>query len=143
MILKKRKDTIESYYEEAAKEGFYIGSRVPLGYKKVHYSEEPISESFNLIIDPPAAEAVRQCFEMYASGNSSYSDLAEMLNDKGFRTSSGTPFGPPTIYTLLSNRIYIGQVVYKGTEIYPGKHEAIISQDLWDRVQAVRLSRKY
>ena len=139
---KKRKGNVDLHYEEAVRRGLYIGPRAPLGYKKVHYSEGPIPESFNLIIDPPAAEAVRQCFEMYASGNSSYSDLAEMLNNKGFRTTLGNPFSPQSIYFLLSNRIYIGQVVYKGTEIYPGKHEAIISQDLWDRVQAVRLSHK-
>jgi len=32
--------------------------------------------------------------------------------------------------------IYIGEAVHKGTA-YPGEHDAIISQDLWDRVHAI------
>jgi hypothetical protein len=40
------------------------------------------------------------------------------------------------IYKLLNNRIYIGQAVHKGTA-YPGEHQAIISQALWDKVHSI------
>ena len=37
---------------------------------------------------------------------------------------------------MLSNRIYVGEAVHKGTA-YPGEHEAIIDRKLWDKVQAI------
>jgi hypothetical protein len=36
---------------------------------------------------------------------------------------------------MLQNRIYRGEIVHKDKS-YPGKHKAIVDQDLWDRVQA-------
>ncbi len=35
---------------------------------------------------------------------------------------------------MLSNKTYTGVIVYAGEE-HPGNHEAIISRDLFDRVQ--------
>ncbi|WP_353830094.1 recombinase family protein [Mesorhizobium sp.] len=40
------------------------------------------------------------------------------------------------LYKLLSNRVYIGEAVHKGTS-YPGEHQAIISRDLWDKVRSI------
>lgn len=39
-------------------------------------------------------------------------------------------------YKILNNRVYLGQAVHKGKS-YPGEHEAIVDQALWDRVHAV------
>ena len=39
-----------------------------------------------------------------------------------------------TLYKMLSNPIYIGQIRHKGI-CHPGQHEAIIDQELWERVQ--------
>lgn len=40
-----------------------------------------------------------------------------------------------TLCHLLANPIYRGQIVHKG-EVYPGEHESIVSEDLWQAVQA-------
>lgn len=40
------------------------------------------------------------------------------------------------IYKLLKNRTYIGLAVHKGVA-YPGEHEAIVSQALWDKVHSI------
>ena len=37
---------------------------------------------------------------------------------------------------MLQNRIYRGEIVHKGKS-YPGEHEAIIDEALWDKVQAI------
>jgi len=37
---------------------------------------------------------------------------------------------------MLQNRIYRGEIVHKGKS-YPGEHEAIVDQALWNNVQAV------
>jgi site-specific DNA recombinase len=37
---------------------------------------------------------------------------------------------------MLQNRIYRGEIVHKGKS-YPGEHEAIIDEPLWNNVQAI------
>ena len=43
---------------------------------------------------------------------------------------------PGTLHGLLTNVIFTGKVDFQGT-IYPGKHEAIIDQAVWDQVQTM------
>ena len=40
------------------------------------------------------------------------------------------------LYKLFRNRVYLGEAVHKGTS-YPGEHQAIINQALWDKVHAI------
>jgi hypothetical protein len=41
-----------------------------------------------------------------------------------------------TIRTILTNRVYLGEAVHKGTA-YPGEHKAIITLATWEKAQAV------
>lgn len=43
-------------------------------------------------------------------------------------------FGPGSLYYLLRNRCYVGEVCHKG-QIYPGDHEPIIDRELFEAVQ--------
>lgn len=38
------------------------------------------------------------------------------------------------LFHILNNRIYLGETVHQGFS-YPGEHQAIVPQDLWDAVQ--------
>ena len=40
------------------------------------------------------------------------------------------------IYLMLQNRIYRGEIVHKGKS-YPGEHEAIVDEAIWNNVQAI------
>ena len=72
-------------------------------------------------------------------------ELADELNRAGHRTKvqqrasgphkGGCVFRRGTLYHLLANRIYLGQMVHKG-EHFPAEHRAIVPIDLWDAVQA-------
>jgi hypothetical protein len=53
---------------------------------------------------------------------------------KSGRLYGGVPFGKGALYGILSNRIFLGEIVHKGIW-YPGEHEAIVDKDLFDRVQ--------
>ena len=60
----------------------------------------------------------------------------------GYRTTGNwgeRPFTKDTVNRLLRNVFYLGFVKYKG-ELYPGKHPALISQELFDRAQEARAS---
>jgi len=126
---------------ERARQGLYNASIIPFGYKAAGDARTPP------VIDSKAAEAVRLAFETYGAGKSSDQEIADLINDMGLRTARGRRFSKDTIRDLLQNRFYVGDVVYgtkhKGQplEYFPGQHEALISQDLFDTCQRVRRQR--
>ena len=48
----------------------------------------------------------------------------------------GKPIDKSLIYKILHNRTYLGEIRHKD-KWYPGVHEAIITQDLWNKCQAI------
>lgn len=118
------------------KKGLWMGGPVPLGYevrdRKLHVKEDE-------------ARQVRRIMRRYlALGTVPL--LVKELEDEGYRTKvqkrtsgphkGGCLYRRGTLYHLLSNRIYRGMILHKG-KAYPGEHEAIVEQDLWDEVQAL------
>jgi hypothetical protein len=97
------------------------------------------------MVNPKEAETVRHVFRRY-SELKSVRELKEDLDAAGIaskvRTAAdGRPYGAQklsrgAIYLMLQNRIYLGEIVHKGKS-YPGEHEAIIDQALWDKVQTI------
>ena len=58
------------------------------------------------------------------------------LRDEGATTKRGKPIDKGDVYKLLNNRTYAGEVAHKG-QVYPGEHQAIVPQELWDRAHAI------
>lgn len=102
------------------------GNYMPTGYKK------GIDDEGNsiLIIDDHEAEKVQRIFDLYEQTHS-ITKIQQVLKEEGY---SGRKFS--TIRQILSNELYIGKVKYK-EEIYEGVHEAIISNEQFDRVQSL------
>lgn len=115
--------------------GMWMGGAVPLGYDVVDRQ---------LVINLAEAEQLRQIFIRYESLGSVQllkEDLEKSnirskkrLSGKGKHTG-GSAFSRGALYTILKNSLYRGLVHHKGI-YHPGQHEAIISQELWDQVQA-------
>jgi site-specific DNA recombinase len=78
---------------------------------------------------------VRQIFERFLRIGS-VTILAKTLCEEGLTNRRGNRLDKMTLYRVLSNRVYLGQVVHKDTW-YPGEHKAIIDQRLWDRVHEI------
>lgn len=128
---------------QRARNGLYNASIVPYGYQHVGDSKTPPA------IDEETAVAVRLAFESYATGNFSFQQIADLLNDKGYQSATGRLFTKDSIDDLLRNRFYAGDIVYGGdsaegeqAEVYPGQHEAIISRDLFEQTQQARDRRR-
>lgn len=123
---------------EKAKKGGTLG-RAPIGYVNIRERFEG-REVRAVIFDPERAPFVKLAFELYATGDYSLRDLTEELTDRGLRTRPGrypaSPISDSKLNTLLRDPYYLGIVTYKGVQ-YPGRHEALISQELFDRVQEV------
>lgn len=128
---------------EKAKRGGTIGV-AKLGYKNVvdHFEGRQIR---TIAVDEERAPYVRLAFELYATGEYTLHDLSDELTDRGLltRPTASRPAGPVSVnklHQMLKDRYYIGVVTYKGEE-YPGRHEALIDEDLFDTVQGIVKSR--
>ena len=116
------------------KKGMWMGGPVPLGYEV---------QDRKLVINEKEAATVRHIFERYAELRTGQL-LLEELREQRIRTKrrvyrDGTvrgdiPFTRGSLFHLLKNRIYRGEMVHKG-KANPGEHEAIIDEELWERVK--------
>jgi DNA invertase Pin-like site-specific DNA recombinase len=108
------------------KKGIWMGGFVPLGYDV---------KSRKLVINDAEAAKVRMIFERFVKLGSA-TILVRQLRGEGVTGKQGKLVDKGYVYKLLNNRVYIGLAVHKGTA-YPGEHDAIVSQTLWDRVHSV------
>ncbi|MGB8645632.1 MAG: recombinase family protein [Anaerolineae bacterium] len=98
--------------------------------------------------DPPIphledAPGVTLAFETYHLGNQSDGSVASVMNTAGYRsrTRKGRVlWNEHSIDWLLGNPFYCGKVVVKG-QVFQGKHEPLISEQLFNEVQAMRRQR--
>ena len=102
----------------------------PLGYLND-------KETRTIYPDPLRAPLVRHAFERYATGIVSLSDLANELEAMGLsQVRSGRKVYASSLHWLLRNPAYCGIVRYK-ENLYQGKHEPLISVELFEKVQKV------
>lgn len=79
---------------------------------------------------------VRQCFELFSTGQYSLRTLSEEMASRGFKTKFGKIRSAESMKKLLSRRFYIGKLEWKGQE-YKGIHKPIISRKLFYQVQHI------
>jgi len=94
------------------RKGMWMGGPLPLGYDV---------ENRRLVVNPKEAELVRQIYQRYLELGSVV-ELADDLNAKGYTTKvqlrasgphrGGCAFRRGTLYHLLANPIYRGQIVH-------------------------------
>ena len=118
--------------------GMWMGGVVPLGY------DLPAPGTHMLIVNQREAATVTRIFETYLAMGSVHA-LCRWLNEAGIlpkqhvtradRTMGGRAFSRGALFHLLRNRIYLGKITHRDTT-HPGLHAAIVSQDLFDAVQA-------
>ncbi len=121
-------------------QGGTIG-RAPIGYLN---TEERLPDGRavrTVIIDPERAPLIRLAFELYATGDYGLYALIEILTEHGLRTlpnknHSGKPLGLSQISRILKNPYYVGDVTFHGV-VYAGRHQPLVSRQLFDQVQEV------
>lgn len=119
-------ERIRDKFAASRKRGMWMGGFVPMGYDV---------KDRKLVVNEAEAATVRMIFERFAALGSA-STLARALQAEDIRNKRGKRIDKGFIYKLFGSRVYLGEAVHKGTS-YPGEHDAIISQDLWDRVHAI------
>ena len=132
--------------KQRARQGYHNGGQC-LGY------EPTLDGSDKRVIQivPHEAELVRKIFDWYASGRGCRSIVNE-LNREGYRTKRNNTFSTCAIREIVTNPLYVGKIRYgryerwsekrrKGKSDEPiivdGRHEAIITEDVWERSQEI------
>ncbi|CAN0307727.1 unnamed protein product, partial [Phaeothamnion confervicola] len=126
-----------------AKSGGTTG-RAKLGYLNVRREVDGYQVN-GIAIDPKRAPLMKWAFEQYATGDYSLVQLLRELTELGLTTRRTAKWGErplsrTRLAELLRDPYYIGMVPYKG-EVYPGRHEPLISPELFERVQQVMDAR--
>lgn len=92
---------------------------------------------------PAYAPLVKQAFELYSTGNYSIAALTKKMDELGLRNRNDRSLGKNTINDLLKNKFYTGLIeIEKTGEIYVGQHEPLVSQMLFNEVQAIMSGKK-
>ena len=102
------------------------GGIIPFGYRV-----DPKEHTF--VIDPEEAPIVKEIFSRYAAGEP-MADIVASLNERGIKSHDGKDFRISVTGFMLKNRKYIGEYKYADV-VVPGGMPAIISEELFERVQ--------
>lgn len=151
----------------SVKEGNFVGGAAPYGYKKVR-----LSKGYSLEIIPEQAEVVKQVYNWYCYGeqqpDGSFHRLgtdaiAAKLDSMGIKPAVKDKWSKATVSDMLKNLTYTGKVffgqyreiktsangnivkkrVYNPNHLVAqGKHDAIISEELFALASQMRRSNK-
>lgn len=139
-------------------QGNFIGQTPPYGFKKTMIQEGkkkcPI-----LVPHPEQADVVRMIFDMYVNQDMGCWNICYKLDELGIKPPKGKNWSAISVTKMLENIHYIGKVKWNHRKtitivedgelkktrpiaqigeylIYEGKHDAIISEELFNRAQA-------
>lgn len=138
-------------------EGNFLGSIPPYGYDKVFITEGK-RKCPTLAINEEQANVVRMIFDMYVNQDLGTNLIANRLDELHITPPKGEHWSPIAIRDMLENIHYIGKVKRNSRKtitvvedgeikkmrprakeddilIYDGKHEAIVSEELFRRAR--------
>ena len=120
-------ERIRDKFAASRARGMWMGGWAPLGYDV---------KDRKLVVNEAEAAMVRRIFERFVKLGSATKLVARADAARASRNKRGKPIDKGYLYKLLNNRVYLGEAVHKG-QSHPGEHEAIVGQDLWDKVHAI------
>ncbi|GIP62677.1 serine recombinase [Virgibacillus pantothenticus] len=126
-------------YDAVALKNRWIGSIAPIGYTWDKITKQ-------LLVNPDEKKIVRKMTELALLGYSSR-QIADRVNELGYRSRKGIPFKTDRVLGILQNRVYLGESKYnskrlKKTAIAKDTHEAIMTETEFNQIQALFKSRR-
>lgn len=138
--------------KENARQGFYNGARLPLGFKTEEVEKRGIRVKKRLVKDDVEAETVQLIFTLYLAGDGKSGPLGikrlvSWLNEKGHRSRLGGRFSVNTIHGILTNPVYVGewsfnrrnaktQALKPDSDLIRIEVPSIVTREEFDAVQA-------
>ncbi|WP_432665268.1 recombinase family protein [Wukongibacter baidiensis] len=141
-------------------DGNYIATLPPYGYE-IHYE----GKFRTLKPHPEQSYVVKLIFELYTKEHLGCKKIANKLNQLGYRSYTGRDWSNASVNNIIKNEVYTGKVQWKKNRItksskpnqnkevkmrpksqwitVDGKHEAIISDDIYGLAQKILRSRSH
>ena len=146
--------------ETAVKKGYFIATFPPYGYRKFHFKDGKEKCSTLEIVESQAA-VVKMIFELYVYQDMGFGEIANYLNDLGFKPARLDLWKKGSVKEIISNEVYLGKVRWKYRKtvktiedqqviktnprskvsdylLFDGIHPAIITQEIFDLAQEKR-----
>lgn len=148
----------------SVKEGNYVGSVAPYGFDRI--TKETDNKTYHTLIErKDQADVVRMVFDWYCNEDIGVTAICRRLEDLGVKTKTGGKYWRPyQIFSMLENVHYIGCVRWNWRKtikiiedqeirklrpkakvdeylIFEGKHDGIISEELFDKAREIRGKR--
>lgn len=153
---------VKSALKAKKKAGIYVGANTPFGYQKSPFDRH------QLVIQKEEAKVVEKIFRLAEEGYSA-TEIAGKLESMGIHTpkefrqlkreKEAGHWHPATVWRILRNRVYIGELIqgkyekeYVGGRsietplcqriIKENNHEKIVSEELFHKVQKEKVRKK-
>ena len=134
-------ERISDKLQATRRKGLWTGGRPVLGYDVV---------TKKLVVNADEADQVRAIFDLYVE-RGSIAEVMHELRSRGWRNKTftgkrgqaiaGREFTKATLHGLLTNPLYRGLIRTKDG-VVTGEHEAIVTAEAWDAVQAQLASNR-
>lgn len=126
-------ENVKRSVEFKIKNGEFPGA-APTGY--INYKNEHGKNW--LKPDEIMAPKIKKIFETYSLGHTSLKELKLKADSIGLKSRSGKPVTTSLLYKIITNPFYYGEMNING-QIRPHVYIPIVSKELWDQCQLVRL----
>jgi site-specific DNA recombinase len=124
-------DRVVAGMERKAARGEWHGGKSPYGYA---------IEAGTLVPVESEAAVVNLIFDLCKTERLGARSIAMSLNDRGYRTRAGRPWGHKTVLDMLRNPIYVGDVAFRGA-VHPGGHSGILPRETFEACTALLTER--
>ncbi len=140
--------------KENAQRGYLNGAPVSYGYQATFKQINGVKKRV-LELNENEAPVVTRAFDLFSEGEGA-KNIAQRLNEEGFRTRQGKPWGQNVILYMLRNEIYTGTFIWNrfnksnGGKVLnpeseqirlPNHHSALVEQARFDKVQRILAER--
>jgi site-specific DNA recombinase len=104
----RNKERLREGKVRSAKLGHWVNGSAPFGYDYDHKTKK-------LVINEEKAKIVKDIYEWYLEGMAMF-EIGHELNRRGKKTNNGAYFQDATISRILTNEVYIGNIIYGKSE---------------------------
>ncbi len=91
-------------------------------------------------VDPKQAPLITKLFKLYSQNKYTFGAVSQKMFKLGLKTPNNNPLKRDAVKKILTSPFYYGDFFYSG-ELYEGKHQPLITKNLFDKAQSVLANR--
>lgn len=117
-----------------AARGEWPGGYRPYAYELDHATGRLVSVDAESRVPP-------LIFDLYVRERLGARGVANVLNERGYRTKAGTPWSTDAVLTVLRNRVYLGEIYFRGTWYRADQHHpGLVDADLFEQAHQILIA---